>query len=207
MIILSTAYMPPISYMALIMAESEINIEYFENFVKQSYRNRCQIYSPNGVLNLVVPVQKGKDYHTLTKDVKISYEENWQRLHLMTLQTSYRSSAYFEYYEDEIVALFKTQPEYLVAWNEAWLKLILKFLKKDLTVINTKSYTENVAEIADFRNKISHKKDNLIINQPTYFQLFNTKYGWQTDLTILDLIFTMGPQASGYLHGLTLRNY
>ena len=94
-------YLPPVEYfMQLIKWKSNILIEKEENFPKQTYRNRANIYSPDGVLILTVPVMKGSKNHTKVKDVKISYDFDWQRLHWLSLQACYRRSAYFEYYED-----------------------------------------------------------------------------------------------------------
>ena len=95
-------YLPPTEYFSRLIAYREnIMLECFEHFPKQTYRNRTVIQSPNGKLNLIVPVIRGSNVHTRVRDVKISYDFNWQRVHWLSLQTSYRSTSYFEFYESD----------------------------------------------------------------------------------------------------------
>src|SRR5690606_3335495 len=101
-LIMPAFYLPPVSYFRTIHRSSlPIQLERHEHYPKQTYRTRACIYSANGKLDLIVPVQRGRGEHTKMSDVRISYEADWQRLHWMSLQTAYRSSAYFEYYEDD----------------------------------------------------------------------------------------------------------
>ena len=112
-------YLPPIEYFSKILVHKEnILFENTENFKKQSYRNRATIHSPHGKLNLTVPVIKGSKSHTKVKDVKISYDFQWQRMHLMSLQTSYRSSAYFEFYEDDLTLFYEKKWDFIFDYNE-----------------------------------------------------------------------------------------
>src|SRR5690606_26446770 len=127
-------YLPPIEYFnKLTQTQGSILIERCEHFPKQTYRNRCSIQSPNGKLDLIIPVIKGSKNHTVVKDVKISYDFDWQRLHWMSLQTSYRSSAYFEFYEDEIAPFYQRRWEYLFDYNLELFQLLLKLLKQDIS--------------------------------------------------------------------------
>ena len=101
-IVLSANYLPPVSYFhAIAQTTDAITIDKFEHFPKQTFRNRTQIGTANGILNLFIPIQHGRKTHVPMKDVRISYDHDWQRLHWLSMQTAYRSSAYFEYYEDE----------------------------------------------------------------------------------------------------------
>ena len=100
-------YLPPVSYFSALKNHNfQFEIEKHEHFVKQTYRSRISIASPDGILDLMIPVVKGSKFHTSTKDVKISYDFKWQRLHWLGLQTCYRSSAYFEFYEDGLAPFY-----------------------------------------------------------------------------------------------------
>jgi hypothetical protein len=116
--VLPMFYLPPVEYFTkLINFKPDVVFEKEEHFPKQTYRNRANIYSPDGVQTLTVPIIKGSKNHTKTKDVKISYDFRWQRLHWMGLQTCYRSSAYFEYYEDDFAPFYEKQTTFLFDYN------------------------------------------------------------------------------------------
>jgi hypothetical protein len=192
-------YLPPIEYFSKLSEyRSAILIENAEHFQKQSYRNRASIHSPNGKLDLVVPVIKGSKVHTKVKDVKISYDFRWQRLHLMSLQTCYRSSAYFEYYEDDLSIFYERKWDFLFDYNEEMLALILKFLKINITCSYTGTFEKNYNGFDDFRNIIHPKKHSGMIFKP-YFQVFEEKNGFIPNLSIVDLLFNQGPQSIKYL--------
>src|SRR5690606_211031 len=113
-ILLPAFYLGPLEYFSKIKNQADmIYLEKFEHFPKQTYRNRASIHSPNGKLNLTIPVKKGANNHTLMKDVRISYDADWQRLHWRGLQTSYRSSSFFEFYEDDFAPFFHGKWEFL----------------------------------------------------------------------------------------------
>src|SRR5690606_10530865 len=135
-------------------AGGNILIEQFEHFPKQTYRNRCSIQSPNGKLDLIVPVIKGSKNHTVVKDVRISYDFDWQRLHWMSLQTSYRSSAYFEFYEDELAPFYEKKWDYLFDYNFEIFQLLLKFLKLDISAVFTEKYEKEYTGLDDYRGNI-----------------------------------------------------
>jgi hypothetical protein len=192
-------YLPPIEYFSkLIDNKDNIIIENAEHFQKQTYRNRASIHSPNGKLDLVVPILKGSKNHTKVKDVKISYDFNWQRLHLMSLQTSYRSSAYFEFYEDDFAIFYEKKWDYLYDYNEQLLSLFIKFLKLKIQYKYSNKFENEYLELNDFRNNI-HPKRNGRNNVKTYFQVFEERNGFLPNLSIVDLLFNQGPQSTKYL--------
>jgi hypothetical protein len=192
-------YLPPIEYFSKILIHKEnIIFENSENFQKQSYRNRATIHSPNGKLDLTVPVVKGAKSHTLVKDVKISYDFQWQRWHLMSLQTSYRSSAYFEYYEDELNVFYEKKWDFLFDYNEEMLNLLLKFLKLKIQFTYVHEFEKSYADLIDFRDSI-HPKKTSIDNFKPYFQVFEDRNGFLPNLSIVDLLFSQGPQSVKYL--------
>lgn len=192
-------YLPPVSYFtALNQHKPNILIEKHEHFPKQTYRNRTNIYSPDGPLTLVVPVVKGSKVHTPTKDVKISNDFAWQRLHWMGLQTCYRRSAYFEYYEDDFARFYEQQFTMLFDYNEELLNMVLKFLKMPVQLQYTDEYHRDYPQLTDYRNTI-HPKKEAEVEQKTYFQVFEERKGFLKDLSIVDLLFNQGPQAVNYL--------
>jgi hypothetical protein len=197
--VLPMFYLPPVEYFTKLLAfKPDIVIDKDEHFPKQTYRNRANVCSPDGVLNLTIPVVKGSKNHTKTKNVKISYEFKWQRTHWMGLQTCYRSSAYFEYYEDEFAPFYEKQFTYLFDYNNELLQLILKSLKIKLDLQYTDSYEPNYPNKVDLRSNMSPKTVP-DVQQKHYFQVFEDRQGFLPNLSIVDLLFNQGPQAINYL--------
>ncbi|RCH55887.1 hypothetical protein DJ568_03805 [Mucilaginibacter hurinus] len=192
-------YLPPIAYFTEFnIYRPNIWIEREEHFPKQTYRNRANIYSPDGVLSLVVPVIKGSKNHTKIKDVKISYDFRWQRMHWMSLQACYRRSAYFEYYEDEFAPFYENKFDYLFDYNQQMLDLLLRLLKIKTELQFTETYEPLYPHAADFRSSIHPKKESDLAQKP-YFQVFEERGGFLKNLSIADLLFNQGPQAINYL--------
>ena len=192
-------YLPPVEYFTKLKAyKPDILIEKEEFLVKQTYRNRANIYSPDGMLALTVPVVKGSKIHTLYKDVRISYDFRWQRQHWMSLETCYRRSAYFEYYEDDFVKFYQTQYTHLFDYNEELLHLLLKLIKLPLNIRYTETYEKEYAQLEDLRNTMSAKKEPNLEQKP-YFQVFEERKGFMKNLSIVDLLFNQGPQTINYL--------
>ncbi len=199
-LILPAFYLPPIPYFSAVQASTlPMLLEQHEHYPKQTYRTRASIYSANGKLDLIVPVQKGSNGHTKMKDVRISYEADWQRLHWMSLQTAYRSSAYFEYYEDDFAHFYKKRHEWLFEYNAAQLALLLRLLKIDREVLYTDDYHKHYAEQVDFRNSIHPKRPNPSGTHKPYYQVFESKHGFIANLSVVDLLFNQGPLSKMYL--------
>ena len=197
--VLPLFYLPPVEYFAqLNRHKPAFLIEREEHFPKQTYRNRANIYSPDGLLTLVVPVVKGSKVHTPVKDVKISYDFNWQRLHLLSLQACYRRSAYFEFYEDDFAPFYQNQEKWLFDYNEKLLTILLKLLKIPAALNYTQSYEAEYPLLADFRSTINPKKETDMAQKP-YFQVFEERHGFMKNLSIVDLLFNQGPQSINYL--------
>lgn len=198
-VVLPMFYLPPVAYFAqLNKHKTDILIDKEEHFIKQTYRNRAHIYSPDGVLALTVPVVKGAKVHTKAKDVKISYDFNWQRLHWMSLQNSYRRSAFFEFYEDSLAPFYHMRYDNLFDYNTELLIVILKALKIKAEIKFTDDYEVNYPDRADLRLSLDPKK-NTQVDQKPYFQLFEERHGFLNNLSIVDLLFNHGPQAVNYL--------
>ena len=197
--VLPMFYLPPVGYFTkIIQYRPDILIEREEHFPKQTYRNHTNIYSPDGPLLLTVPVVKGSKLHTKIKDVKISYDFRWQRLHWMSLESCYRRSAYFEYYEDDFAPFYQKQFTYLFDYNEQLLQMLLKFIKIQLPLQYTESYEAEYPLLNDYRNALSAKKEYNFEQKP-YFQVFEERNGFIKNMSIVDLLFNQGPQTINYL--------
>ena len=168
-------YLPPISYFTAIKEHHfEFLIEKHEHLPKQTYRSRATISSPDGKLDLTLPVIKGSKNHTRIKEVKLSYDAKWQRLHWLSLQTCYRSSAYFEFYEDGLAPFYEKKYTFLFDFNMELLNWIFKQMKNNPTVNYTVDYESQITDELDFRNKFS--KNNIHeVNMKAYFQVFSDR--------------------------------
>jgi len=193
-------YLPPVEYFTrLNQHKQNILIDKHEHLVKQTYRNRAHIYSPDGMLALTVPVIRGSKVHTHVKDVKISYDFKWQRLHWMSLQACYRRSAYFEYYEDDFARFYEDKFDYLFDFNEQLLRMVLGFIKLKTDLHFTEEYLPTHPGLTDYRASFSAKKETGFEQQKTYFQVFEERKGFIPNLSIADLLFNQGPQSINYL--------
>lgn len=192
-------YLPPISYFSVIRTASQpILIEQHEHFPKQTYRTRASIHGANGKLDLIIPVKKGSKGHTPMKDVRISYESNWQRLHWLSIQTAYRTSAFFEYYESEFAGFYERQYEFLLDYNMELFDLLLRLLKLEASWELTDGYQSDYPEKIDLRAVVHPKKETLRQVEP-YYQVFASKNGFLPNLSIVDLLFNQGPQSKSLL--------
>ncbi|UKJ06322.1 WbqC family protein [Solitalea lacus] len=196
-LILPSCYLPPVSWFAAVIQHTgqEIKVEKYEHFPKQTYRNRAHIYSPNGLLALSIPVVKGSKNHTKLKDVKISYDANWQKIHWKSLESSYRSSAYFEFYEDELRPFYENRFEFLFDFNEKLNDFLFKSLKLNKQYNYTDNYEATYAMgVSDLRELI-HPKKEALVKSDEYYQVFATQHGFIRDLSVVDLIFNHGNRA------------
>lgn len=199
-LLLSANYFPAVSYFhAIHQNNMGVIVEKYEHYPKQTYRNRTRIATANGILNLTLPIQHGRKEHIAMKDVKINYDHDWQRLHWLSIQTAYRSSAYFEYYEDDFAGFFEKKEEFLLDYNVAQLELLLKILKINVPLSFTDRYEKDPTGVADYRGIIHPKKESVYKNPKPYYQVFEEKHGFIADLSIMDLIFNQGPQSKSFL--------
>jgi hypothetical protein len=195
----STAYFPPVSYVAALLQSNSIVVEQYETFPKQTYRNRTVIATANGLLGLTVPVVRTNGNHTYTKDMAICYNENWALKHWRAIESAYNSSPYFLYYKDEVEVILNKQHATLIELNMDILAFVVKKLKVKKEVILSDDYISQIGEgTIDYRNHFSPKNKELL-SLPEYDQVFEDRYGFQSDISILDLIFNLGPDSLGYL--------
>jgi len=192
-------YLPNIEFFKNLSQYKDLTvlIEKDEHYPKQTFRNRTQIAGPNGQLDLTVPIQKRINERRNYKDVKISYEDNWQRIHWLSLETSYRSSAYFEFYEDAFLPFYQKKYEFLFDYNMEFFTTILKLIKLPIAFQMTTSYEAIYEDLADFRSIIVPNKASNYQNKP-YFQVFEDRNSKLNNISIVDLLFNQGPQAAKF---------
>lgn len=201
--VFSSNYLAPIEYYFHLIKSDEIIIDTCENYVKQTYRNRCQVLSPNGVQNLSIPLIKARQ-RKIIKDVQIAYDDNWRKLHWKSFESAYRSSPYFEYYEDDFYPFYHDKEyKYLVDFNDDLQQKIIELLSIETKTLKSNSYQENVAVEHDFRNSISPKNTSAL-NFNHYIQVFGDRNGFKPNLSIVDLLFNEGPNAVNYMKELKL---
>lgn len=200
-ILLPIFYLPPISWFSVFLnPENEITFEQFENFPKQTYRNRAIIYGANGKLPLIIPIKHtGKRE---LKDIQISYVEDWQKIHWKSIKTAYQSTPYFEYYEDKLKAIFDEKIDSLLEFNLKTLKIVLDILKTEKEFTLTEEYFKN-PELENYREKFSAKTESET-EMAQYYQSFSDKNGFIKDLSILDLICNIGPESLTYLKNIKI---
>lgn len=193
--LLSTAYLPPIEYFRKIVSTNAFFIEKHEHFVKQTYRNRCNILGPNGVQALSIPLVNTHDKIPVGEK-KIAYAENWQKQHWRSITTAYANSPYFIYYSDELYVFYESKFENLLEYNTEILKLLLKLLKIKTEIKFTESFATDEAN--DLRNTISPKTFHQSTFKP-YTQVFSEKFPFTPNLSIIDLLFNKGPESKEFL--------
>ena len=193
-ILIHPNYFPNIHQFTQIIKANNILFEVSDNYQKQTFRNRTYIYGANGKLGLFIPVIHTHKKRELFKDVKISYESNWMDLHLKSLQSAYRSSPYFEYFEDDFIKLYSKKEKFLADFNIKCIKLISNLLDLNLDFKISNEYVEKTNDIIDLRDLSNARKEKKI-DTPKYIQVFESKHGYINNLSIIDLIFSEGPNS------------
>ena len=176
-----------------------VYIEQQETFPKQTFRNRATIATGNGSLTLTVPVVRPQGNHTRTEEIGISYKESWNVQHWRAIQSAYNASPYFLYYRDELEQILLRQHQRLIDLNDALLKYILKKSKIACDLKYTTDYTPSCNAQLDFRTTLTSKKAFCNAHIPEYSQVFEAKLGFIPNLSILDLLFNLGPETREYL--------
>ena len=197
-IYLSSAYLAPVEYYSKLANGQEIFIESCENYIKQSYRNRCNILSANGPMSLSIPVEHNKAEKCRTKDIRISYATNWQHLHWNAIVSAYNSTPFFEYYRDYFEPFYRKEYYFLFDFNEELRVLVCELAGIEVNNIRfTEIYEKQIEN--DYRELISPKKDWSILDTDftvvPYYQVFAHKFGFTPNLSIIDLLFNMGNES------------
>ena len=197
--ILFPTYFPSISHFAALAQSENTVFEIEDNFQKQTNRNRTYIYSPNGIQLLNIPVKHSKESHQKTKEIQIETDSDWQKQHFKSLEAAYRSSPFFEFFEDDLRPIFEKKHNFLLDLNFETLEILSKCLRMKLEYTATTEYFHEVEpnEYKDFRALVNGKKDSSSFE--SYTQVFDDKYGFINNLSVLDLLFNEGKYALDYL--------
>jgi WbqC-like protein len=196
-LLLHPTYFPSISHFVAMAQAETVTYEMEDNFQKQTNRNRTYIYSPNGIQMLNIPIKHSKEVHQRTKDVKLETAFDWQKQHFKSLEAAYRTSPFFEYFEDTLSPIFIKKHIFLMDLNLEAIAIVSKCLgiKNDYAV--TAEYFHDAPGFSDFRPLANGKKDSAAFEP--YTQVFGDKHGFLNNLSILDLLFNEGRYASDYL--------
>jgi len=203
--ILSTSYLGPLQYYSKFLLHREVSFEQWENYQKQTYRNRCYIYGANGKQCLVIPVTVNSETKTPIRDVSIDYSKPWQKIHWKSIESAYRLSPCFEFFEDSLYRFYEkgTHKKFLFDWNTGLMEVILDLMEINAVFTLTSGYNKAPAGYADYRASI-HPKGRLSKPDPNfisipYTQVFESKHGFLPDLSIIDLLFNEGGHARDVL--------
>lgn len=201
-ILLSTAYLPPIQYVSKFML-GDVAIERHENYSKQSFRNRCNILAANGVISLTIPIVKEHGLKSPISETRIEYDLPWQKIHYKSIKSAYKSSPYYDYYIDELEPFYSNRYELLLEYNTDLLRCILKLIGIDWRDSFTCRFEKNIEEVLDFRHcispKVSKNMKDSYFESIAYYQVFEDRFGFTPNLSVLDLLFNEGPLAKSIL--------
>lgn len=199
-ILLSSAYLAPIQYYSKLMlcGKDVAHIEGYDNYTKQTYRNRCMIADANGPLALTIPTEKTGEGKCLMRDIRISDHGNWRHQHWNALEAAYRHTPFFQYYEDDFRPFYEKKIDFLYDFNMQLTELVCGLIGLDVTLKPTDEYAHKTDGMADFRNTITPKlswEEDADFHPTPYYQVFREKHGFIPNLSIADLLFNMGPES------------
>lgn len=205
-VLLHPCYFGPVSQFVAIAKAKAVLFENEDNYQKQTYRNRMYIYGANGRLLLNIPIRHSgdKSQHQKYREVRIENDFDWQKQHWKSLQTVYRTSPFFEFYEDEFHPLYHKKYEFLMDFNYDCLELVLDCLQLELDYTKTKEFILHPKDVMDARDLVQAKGVKQHFFEP-YTQVFESKFGYLNDLSVIDLIFNEGPNALNYLESQELK--
>ena len=195
------------------LSPSVVYIEACENYQKQSYRNRCRFYAADGVQALSYPViHEGGTHKLPIAEIRIDWSTPWLQQHERAIISAYRTSAYFEYYQDELFEILESRPERLLDLNMALTRFFIEKTGLAIDLRMTEEFSKSgiqtlpdgtSIECIDLREAIHPKRPDTILQdlkkEKPYFQVFSRKHGFQSNLSIMDLLFNEGPDSICYL--------
>jgi hypothetical protein len=201
-LLLHPTYFPSISHFVAMAQANTVTFEMEDNFQKQTNRNRTYIYSPNGIQLLNIPIKHSKERHQKTKDVRLETAFDWQKQHFKSLEAAYRTSPFFEYFEDALSPIFTKKQSFLMDLNLQTLDIVSKCLGMPFQYQETTEYFHEMTNLTDMRTLVNGKKDTSSFD--SYTQVFGDKHGFINNLSILDLLFNEGRYALDYLKNQSL---
>lgn len=197
MTLLYPTYFPNISSYIVMAHAEKLVFEVQDSYQKQTYRNRCYICGANGKLGLHIPVQYSQKNRQNTSEILIDNSSNWQSIHWKSLESAYKTSPYFEYYQDDLVSLFTTKKESLLGFNLECIEIINSCLNLSIKYSKSLEFNKEKQQ-KEYRYLVNARKESEIKINP-YIQVFQEKHGFINNLSILDLLFNEGPNAKSYI--------
>ncbi len=195
--LLYPTYFPNVAHFVAMINAETVYFEVCDNYQKQSFRNRAEIYGANGKLALTVPVSYTQKNRQLYKEVRIANDDLWQQQHLKSLQSAYSMSPFFEFYIDDLMPLFETQFDFILDFNLKCFEVLKDCLQVAIKTNETKTFEKELKDKTDFRI-VAQRNYKAKALQP-YTQVFTEKHGFISNLSILDLLFNEGPNTELYL--------
>jgi hypothetical protein len=202
--IIYPCYFPNIAHVVAMYKANTTYLEVCDNYQKQTYRNRTEIYGANGKLSLTVPVVYSQKNRQGYKDVKIYNSEPWQQQHLKSLMAAYSTSPFYEYYIDELIPLFTQSFDFILDLNLKCLEILQEVLQIHFSLYFTEVFEKKVDGLSDYRELVNPKNKSILFEP--YTQMFSNKFGFISNLSILDLLFNEGPASELYLNQQNLYN-
>lgn len=191
-IIIHPTYFPNIFSFKTIINSTNILFEVNDHYVKQTLRNRTSIHAANGKLNLSVPVKFSSTKKEKYKDIKICYDSNWQKIHLKSIESAYKNSPFYDFFEHYFINFYNKKEKFLVDLNFSSIRLIFEILEKELNCNFTNEYLEKYVDLTDYRSLLTNKNFNEKVDFKNYTQVFQEKNGFIENLSSIDLIFNKG---------------
>jgi hypothetical protein len=196
-ILIHPTYFPSVSHFVAMAQADRMVLEVEDHFQKQTNRNRTYIYSPNGIQLLNIPIKHTKERHQNIKEVQLETAFDWQKQHFKSLEAAYRTSPFFEYFEDSLLPIYNKKYRFLMDLNLESMSIVSKCLGMPFEYEKTIEYFHEVKEYVDYRTLVNGKKDTSSFEP--YTQVFGDKHGFINNLSILDLLFNEGRFALDYL--------
>ena len=197
---LSSAYLAPVEYYTKLLAYDRVCIEQHDHYIKQTYRNRCTIAAPDGELALSIPTVKPASLKCPMCDIRISDHGNWRHLHWNAIESAYNHTPFFEYYKDDFRPFYEKKYEFLADFNEELCHLVCSLIDIQPVMERTSEYKTGFAPRGGFRDAVSSQEQNFSLEDPDfspqpYYQVFQERLGFLPNLSIIDLLFNMGPES------------
>ena len=191
-------YNGPVSYFARLIREREIILEQHEHYTKQTYRNRCKIMGPNGILSLTIPVKRKRGMKNRVRDIRIDYDTPWQKIHWRSMVAAYTASPFFQYMKDDLEIFYKKRTRFLIDLNRELMEKCLFLLGQQIPVSLSNAFSKMQTDIDP--GELIHPKRDPVVHDPLfrpvpYHQVFADRMGFKPDLSILDLLYNEGNQA------------
>ena len=198
-LVIHPTYFPNILFFSQILNQDKILFEVNDNYIKQSLRNRTSIYHANGILNLSIPVKYSSKKKQKFKEIEICNETDCQKKHLKSIKFAYRSSPYFEFYENQFEKIFTKKEKFLIDINLKSIALLFELIDRKLKYNFTEKYNQNYTGYVDSREISNFNFSDKSLSFKKYTQVFETKYGFKENLSMLDLLFNYGPNYYNFL--------